>query len=279
MNTIIMILLIVVPTILVIVISSIAANKQKKIKKEIEEDIKKGNFDQVEIKQKTSQKKISKLIGTAVLLPILSIGVILFFTIGGCSSDVKTPILVLEQEGLNYVFHGNSFFLENDIEKGGFVDLDLFSKVIIYPLKDGIYMDPNDIQGVSCIATGQFNLIEYDQGSHQGFVVISDSAQFTIENKTIPTEKIGKSILEYTIFISDGDKELVIQWNKDNEIVPIRNCVIKSVWEVSNPYPGKTVGNYRDKLLVNVSEVLRFFNSNAQMTIEEDGELLVIRLE
>jgi hypothetical protein len=109
--------------------------------------------------------------------------------------------------------------------------------------------------------------------------VISDSAQFTIENKTIPTEKIGKSILEYTIFISDGDKELVIQWNKDNEIVPIRNCVIKSVWEVSNPYPGKTVGNYRDKLLVNVSEVLHFFNSNAQMTIEEDGELLLIRLE
>jgi len=148
MNTIIMILLIVVPTILVIVISSIAANKQKKIKKEIEEDIKK-DFDQVEIKQKTSQKKISKLIGTAVLLPILSTGVILFFTIGGCSSDVKTPILVLEQEGLNYVFHGNSFFLENDIEKGGFVDLDLFSKVIIYPLKDGIYMDPNDIHGVS----------------------------------------------------------------------------------------------------------------------------------
>lgn len=83
MNATIMILLIVVPTIFVIVISFIAANKQKKIKGEIEEDIKKGNFEQVKIKQKTSQKKISKLIGTAVLLPILSTGVILFFTIGG----------------------------------------------------------------------------------------------------------------------------------------------------------------------------------------------------
>lgn len=111
-------------------------------------------------------------------------------------------------------------------------------------------------------------------------MVVSDSILYTTERTTVPTDKIGKTINLETITISDGEKELVVEYKIDGfDRIAIRNCEVKSVWEVTNPYPGKTVGNYRDKLLVNATEVMRYFNPNAKIEFTEDKEILLIRLE
>lgn len=280
MNPIVMILLIAVPMITVMVISIRLGKKQKLMNEQRSKDILTMPMEDIEKKYKPTQKKISKMIGMAVLIPILSTAFILIFSLGGCSSDATISVLVLEKENQKYVYHSNSFFVKNDIENGNVVDISFYSKLTVYPLKKGIFVDPKDLQAIASFATGQFEILEYDQGSHAGFVIDSDSSLYNEESKAVPTDKIGKTVRQETIIISDGQKELLIEYQRDGaDEIPIRNCEIKSVWEVTNPYPGKTVGNYRDKLLVNATEVLRYFNPNAQMELIDDGEVLLVRID
>lgn len=264
----------------VIVVSTKAGKKQKEMNERKLEDLRNLSPEEVEKKYQPAQKKISKMIGLAVFLPILATAIVIIFSVGGCSSDAKTPVLVIEEDGKKYVYHRVRFFLENSIKRDEFIDVSNHSKIDIYPLKEGVFVDPYDIEPFAAFATDQFEFIEYDQGSHAGFFVQSDSMLYSSESKPIPTDKIGKSSTLETIIISDGEKELKIEYEFDGiKRHPVRNCEIKSVWTMSNPYPGKTVGNYVDRLLVNATEVMRYFNPNAKMELVDDGEILLLSFE
>lgn len=278
MNTTIIITLSVIVMITVMILTAIASIRQKKINQEQLKTHSNEDIKEALQSKKVNQKKLSWIIGSAVFLPILSVGIILFFTIGGCSSTVKNPIIILEQEGDKYVFHSDPFILKKNIEKGGFVELNVFSKVTVYPLNDGVYVEPNDLISFIALAINQFETIKHDQGSHNGFVVPLETSYSTLTKEIVPTEKIGETNNQFTLKIEGNNKELLIQWNNGKKIEPILNCEIKSVWEVTNPYPGKTIGNYRDKLLVNASKVINYFNPSAQINMGEDSDLLVIRL-
>ena len=274
MNPTLLILLILAPILVVFIITSVIVKKDKKLKEDRAKSLKNGDLNNETLR--TSQKKISRLIGVAVSIPLLATGIMLLFLFKGCSSDSTFAFITLEKNNKKYVYQNRLHRFEEEMKEGKFIHLDIFSKVNIFPLKDGIYIDPINIEGLANIATGKYQLIDYDQGNHDGFVINSDSSTFSSTSEILPSDKIGKSIYEYTISMSDEAKELTIKWRIGEQLEPIQNCELLDVWEVTNPYPGKTVGNYRKKILVNATELLHFFNPNAQLSIEEDN-LLVIR--
>lgn len=275
MNPTLLILLILAPILVVFIITSVIVKKDKKLKEARIKSLKNGDLNTETLR--TSQKKISRLIGIAVSIPLLSTGIMLLFVFKGCSSDSTFAFITLEKNNQKYVYQNRLHRFEEEMEEGKFIHLDVFSKVNVFPLKNGIYIDPINIEGLANIATGKYRLIDYDQGNHRGFVIASDSSKFSSNSEILPSEKIGKSIYEYTISMSDGTKNFTIQWRIGEQLEPIQNCELIDVWEVTNPYPGKTVGNYRKKILVNATELLLFFNPNAQLSLDEEDYLLVIR--
>jgi hypothetical protein len=228
---------------------------------------------------KKKGNNIFKMIGCITLIPIITTAVILIFFVGGCSSDVRNAIIVLEQENQKYVYHSNPFLLEDTIENEKFVDVSFYSKINLYPLDEGIYIAPSDLKPFAAIATNRFNFVDYDQGSHAGFIIEGDSLLYDIEREVIPSDKIGEAKTKESIIISNGTKELRIEYVLNGaEREAIRNCEIKSVWSVTSPYAGKTVGNYVDHLLVNATEVLRFFNPSVEVEFVEEDNILYLHI-
>lgn len=279
MNFTILNLIIIISALFIVLILFKLGKKQRKNKATINQGLNSTLSEAVTEDQKSEDRSIFKFIGFITLIPIITTAFILIFSIGGCSSDFKTSIIVLEQNGQKYIYHSSPFLMQNSIDNGKTVDISLYSKINLYSLEESIYVEPHDVKAFAAMATNRFKIVEYDHVSHAGFVIESDSLIYNIETEVIPSQKIGDTKTKQSIIISDGLKDLRIEYILNGvERIALRNCEVKSVWSVSSPYAGKTVGSHVDRLLVNVKDVMHYFNPSVQMELEEDQNILLIQL-
>jgi hypothetical protein len=230
------------------------------------------------LKRNTTKKSPRRLLGVSVTLFVLSIGLLVFFMIPSCSSTLRSPVVVLLKDGNKFVYHGNPYLIEKAIENGEAVETEFYSTVDVYPIDGALYISPSEVQAFAALFGQQYRIIMYEQPAHQGFFVETDDSRYVYTTSVIPTDRIGVTEREHVIELSNADSSVnrTIRWRQGDETIPIENCEIKSIWVVSNPYPGKTVGNWRSQVLVNLSELVAYFDSNASIELNEDQNILVL---
>lgn len=222
--------------------------------------------------------KINRSIGLVVSMFVLAVGVSLFLLIPGCSSTEQKPIVVLLKDNKKYVYHAFPSLLLSAIENQEVVETGFYSSISVYPLNNDLYIAPSDLLPFAMLIAQHYEIVHYDQRSHQGFFMENDAFKLKKSTERIATDKIGQTEQLHRIQLSNSreEKSVEISWSEGSTLTPLSNCEIKSVWVVSNPYPGKTVGNYSDRLLVNITNLIDYLKPTATITLDEEHNLLLL---
>lgn len=223
-------------------------------------------------------KKTTKIVSLTVVSSLLILGVSLLFLLKGCDNEGEYALIVVEKDDNKYVYYYSDYFMEKKIEEKETIDITYFSKLMIYSVDDDLYVNPTDIEGLVNILTDNTNFYTYDQVSFQGFVTSKEDSNYDYTLLTKPTEKIGETYNEFHVEIKYDNNTHLIKWENKDDFAPIQNCELKSVWEVSNPYPGKTVGTFRKMILIKLDDLVQLIAPNTSYRYDKEDNLLFISL-
>jgi hypothetical protein len=224
------------------------------------------------------KSKNKKRLFISFLIPILIVAVPLLFFIDGCKSDYSSVTFAIEKNGLTYLYSPNEFLVKNAIKEDE-VPMGLNIN-IIYVLDGLIYMRPNDLQQVTNILSENYRIIEKKEPSYDGYAVSDSSSVYnaTVQNKA--SIKIGETESTNIVTLtskSNRSKSMEIKWRTLPELKALENCSLEGVWKSTNPYPGKTVTNWEDEILVKLNDLNSFYGNSFELILDEESSVLYFK--
>lgn len=212
------------------------------------------------------------------LVPIIFVAIPILISVNSCESDYSKVTFAIENKGKNFIYNSNEFLvnqaiLENEVPTG-------FNNNIIYFIDQNIYMSPNNLEGVINILSGNYRFIEQKEPSYDGYAVkdTSNVYNFKVQNKA--GSKIGEVHAINIVTLTDKShrsKNMEIKWRTIPDLEAIQNCSVESIWVVTNPYPGKTVGNWEDDILVNIDDINAFYGNLFELVFDEEASVLYFK--
>jgi hypothetical protein len=213
-----------------------------------------------------------------LLLPIVIAVVTLLMTFNGCKSDYSSVTFAIQENGQTYLYNSNEYLVRDAIEKDE-MPFGLNNN-IIYIIDDYIYMRPNSLKDITNILSENYILIEKKEPSHSGYAV-SDSAKVhysTVRNKA--SSEIGQVESTNIVTISYKSihsKTMHIKWRTLPDPKAIENCNVEGVWKTTNPYPGKTVTNLEDEVVVKINDLNSFYGNPFELVFDEESSVLYFK--
>jgi len=212
-----------------------------------------------------------------LVLFILSFGG-LFFIIGSCSDDRKMVNLALKEEGKVYLvpLMAKKEMLEPQLSRNKTPEVSK-SLQLIQDHGD-LFIEPRNLKNMVNLIANNYTLYGKNEGTYNGYVVFEHQEAFEYTVNNVNTDKIGEQLKQETIRIKgeNSGKILEIVWSSSPKPKVEKNCVVKRLWVVEHPYPGKSVGDYQNAVVVNLNEVINFFDNGTRLEYDEDGENLYV---
>ncbi|MEX1192808.1 MAG: hypothetical protein WEA99_12610, partial [Brumimicrobium sp.] len=213
-------------------------------------------------KKKSTKKKSFIAFFIFALTAIIPI---LIFT-NGCENDYRYATFVIQDDNENYVYSSSEFLVEEAINKNE-VPPTLNSN-ILYFIDGGVFMQPQNIENVANILSGNNKFIKHQESSFNGYAVEDSIDVYDSYTQNKAGDKIGKTEVINVVSLSknnNSNEKMEIKWKTTPDLVAIQNCTIEDIWVVTNPYPGKTVGNWEDEILVNIELINQFYNNQFEI--------------
>jgi len=141
-------------------------------------------------------------------------------------------------------------------------------------------MRPDNLERIVNILSGNFKIIEKNESSYNGYAVNDSSGVYNFKVQNKAGSKIGEIQAINVVTLSDKShrsKHMEIKWKTLPELEAIENCSVESIWVVSNPYPGKTVGNWEDDILVNIDDINAFYGNLFELDFDEEASVLYFK--
>lgn len=277
------------PTLLIVIIASSilfsfalpyfikkkVANKTHSLKSEKEN----GNASSSDTINKSDNKVKSKRRPFVSIIIVLSIFILpIFIAFNGCESSYSSVTFAIEENDKNYIYSPNEY-LVNQAVKQDEVPSGLNSN-IIYFIDDHVYMRPDNLERIINILSGNFKIIEKNESSYNGYAVNDSSNVYNFKVQNKAGSKIGEIQAINVVTLSDKSqrsKSMEIKWKTLPELEAIENCSVESIWVVTNPYPGKTVGNWEDDILVNIDDINTFYGNSFELVFDEEASVLYFK--
>ena len=206
----------------------------------------------------------------------------LFFIYGlsACSADQKVVNIAVSKQGKVYLYSlMGKQVAELQINQGDMPTI--MKSTLVIPEKDVVFMSPSHLAEIANILGGNYSIIEKKEKSFDGYVVLENKKLFNQQFQNEDSGEIGKMIGKMTVSLtkSNTDKPYEIIWQIKPEQEAIKNCEVKSLWMKSTvPTDGDTYYS-EDHVLVNLNDIIQFYNSKAKVIYNEGAELLYIYLE
>lgn len=195
-----------------------------------------------------------------------------------CSDDRKFVNLALKKGEKVYLLPSNTDknALKKQLSKGETPTVS--NSVQIIEDRGALYVEPKNFEKVVNLIAGNYVLFEEKESSHDGYVAFNDKDIFEYKVNNVNTEKIGQQIKQEIIQISNPSetKSLEIVWSSFPEPKAKKNCVVKRLWVVEHPYPGKTVGDYQNAVVINLNDIVAFYDNGTTLKYEENNKILYI---
>jgi len=211
-----------------------------------------------------------------LFLVSLIIGLLLGIT--SCSDDRKLVNLALKKGEKVYLLPYNidKNALEKQLSEEKTPTISNSAQII--EDRGAIYVEPKDFEKIVNLIAGNYVLFEEKESSHDGYVALDDKDIFEYKINNVNTEKIGQQIKEgvIQIYSPSQTKSLEIVWNSLPEPKAKKNCIVKRLWVVKHPYPGKTVGDYQNAVVINLNDIVAFYDNGTILKYEESDEILYI---
>jgi len=204
--------------------------------------------------------------------------VLLLFLMVGCSDDRKPVNLALK--------NGEKVYLTPLIAKKEVVALQMsqnktpeISKSFQLVEDHGdLFVEPRNFKNVLNLIANNYTLYNKNEGVYDGYVAFEDQDVFEYTVKNINTDRIGEQLRKESILVKDmnSGKTLEIVWSNSPKTKAEKNCILKRLWVVEHPYPGKSVGDYQNSVVINLNDIVDFYDNGTSLEYDENDEILYV---
>lgn len=204
--------------------------------------------------------------------------IITMFVLVSCSSDREFVNIALKKGNEVFIvpFMANKHILESQLAKNETPTI--FKYVQIVEDEGSLYVEPSNFERILNVISNNYMLYKKEEKTHDGYVAFGDKDIYSFSIKPENTDKIGEQINKEIITITNPVS------NKTHEIVYVRvprpkaekNCIVKYLWVLENPYPGTTIGSYKDAILINLNDIVDFYDNGTRLEYNKDDEMLYI---
>lgn len=195
-----------------------------------------------------------------------------------CSGDRKFVNLALKKDHKVYLvpFIASRVVLEQQLSENETPTIFKFLGII----EDNgeLFVETKDLEKILNLIGNNYVLLRKEEKAHDGYVAFGDMNIYNYSIKTINTDKIGQQIYKPTIVVTNPstNKTLEIVWSSIPEPTAEKNCTNKRVFVTENPYPGKTVGSYKKVVVVNLNDILDFFDNGTTLEYDKSEKILYV---
>lgn len=196
----------------------------------------------------------------------------------GCSDDRKFVNIALKTGQKVYLLPSiaDKVVLEHQLSK----DLTpSISKSVAIVEDDGdFFVEPRDFERILNLIADNYIIYGEKEQTHDGYVAFGESEVYSYAINPVNTDKIGQQLNQGSIRITNGtsDKSLEIVWVDFPEPRAVANCTVKKIWVVTSPYQGTTIGNYEDTVMINLGDIIEFYDNGTRLEYVEDEEMLYV---
>lgn len=241
-----------------------------------------GPFNRFEMKTYQFNFKSKGCLGIVTSL-VITMAMLIFFGFNLDSflfhlSDIKQVTLALKKD--NGVFlmpiNENKYLLERKLANDEVPAIYPSFEIIV---DDGeLFVEPENLKKILGLISGDYFLFPNQESSFDGYVVDSGHNVFEYSNLVENTGEIGNQIQRGVITIWDTslNKSMEVSWKDFPDITPEKNCISKSIWVSTMPYPGKVVYSSRHVIVIKLQDILDFYNNNVRLQYDEDHALLFV---
>lgn len=202
-----------------------------------------------------------------------------FFFFFSCETENLLVNLALKKQGKTYVFSKLGSFitkttLDNNESPSVFPFVQIFND-------DGLFVSPDHIEEIVNTVGGNYELFPFEEKSYDGYFTAPKNSLYSSNNVNRSTEVVGEQIRETTITLNklEGTQvyEIVYEYNPaSGEYKAIKNCKEKSFWITRSIQPGETTTSSEDFIMVNLNEIVTFYDSNLELKLNTEEQLLYI---
>ena len=209
--------------------------------------------------------------------------------LNSCSfSDDRKPVtLALTKDGKTYLFNQtgsltdklNNIELPEDFDKNTIPTVPAITeKIRIVEKGDELFIEPSQLENIINLISGNYVILEQVEKSFDGYVSEDEYDIFEKKYGTASTEKIGQMLSTSDIYLSDTaqTKKFHISWERSPNQKPIKNCEEMRIWVDKSYKPGTTTVAKETFIMINLSKIVEFYDSNITINYDKKDEVLYI---
>lgn len=213
-----------------------------------------------------------------LLVSFLAIGASFFF-ISSCETDNIIVNLALKKDGKTYVFSKlGTFITKTKLGKNESPSVFPFLRIFN---DDGLFVSPDNLEDIVNAIGGNNDMFPFPEQSYDGYFTAPKESLFNSEYVNKSTAVVGQQIRQTTVTLvqlNNSDTfEIVYEYNASaGEYMAVKNCVMKSFWITESIYPGESTTSSEDFLMVNLNDIVNFYDSNIKLELNNAEQLLYI---
>ncbi|MAU16319.1 MAG: hypothetical protein CMH46_12370 [Muricauda sp.] len=208
---------------------------------------------------------------------ILLAGCFGFLLLGNCSSDRKFVNIALKENHKIYLvpFFASRATLRHQLSKN---EIPAVYHMRIIEDNRELFVEPKDFEKILNLIGDNYVLFKKRESTHDGYVGFKDLDIYDYSIKNVNTDKIGQQIHKATIVITNAstNKSMEIVWKISPVPKAEKNCTNKKIWVVENPHPGETIGYYQKAVVINLNEIVDFFDNGTRLEYDKSEEILYV---
>ncbi len=221
-----------------------------------------------------------KLWGTYLVLGIVFFsGFMVYRMISGETNNAVVNLVLIKNDRTYIYSYLGETIVQTSLEKGESPTTPAF--IQIFEDDGRLFIAPNKLKEIVSLLCGDYKLHDYPEGNVDGYVTSGSSSCFETSFKNQNTEKIGEQIRINTVQLLNQQtgKIFDIKWHtnmRTYESVASKNCDLKSFKIKTSVQPGEFVISSKDFIMVDLAEVVKFYDDRISLRLNKEEQLLYI---
>lgn len=196
------------------------------------------------------------------------------------SDDRKSVDVILKKDGKVYLFSAlGTFITESKLNKNESPPVVASTRIVEKDNK--LFVEPQYVEAMSNLISGNYVLHNHLEKSFDGYVTEGKHKLYDKSYTNKSTEKIGEMNSIANIFLKDINqtREHHISWQRNPNQSPLKNCVEMALWVDKSYKPGERTAAKEDFIMINLNDLVQFYNSNIRLDYDEKEEVLYLQAE
>ena len=214
------------------------------------------------------------------LFIIITVGVSLFLVLGGISGQRHMVLLGLQEGDSTFLYtqataQSLPFMFEQNSSPPLMASMEVF-------VDDGkVYSNPLQCQDLAILLGGGMNRHPRAESGFEGYLTKGSGEAYALNTQNRNTERLGEQEILYEVMLTNAQGfQRRIAWTLQTTNGKLRkeeNCKVKHFQIATNPAPGETVVSSQPQVVVELQELVDFFDPTAEIEWNEDQGVLMIK--